>query len=109
MFDKLENVEKNETLESNEEKVLEVNDLAEPTDNNLTESEKSVLNSVDDSLAKELIKDDEDLSEVEKNANSTETIDGPDNTGDANIEGGRPCSSGGCAGSTWCYGSGDFR
>ena len=109
MFENLEKKENLENLESNEEKVLEVNDLVEPTDNNLTESEKSVFDSVDDSLAKELMKDDEKLSELEKNANSTETIDGPDSTGDVTIEGGSPCKSGGCSGSTWCYGSGDFR
>lgn len=107
MFEEFKNKENLEKVESQNESIPELPGIDDIPDNTLTAEEASALDSVDSSSAKTLLEDDKNLSDMEDIANSTTAANGPDGV-EYTVEGGRPCSSG-CAGSTWCYGSGDFR
>ena len=108
MFEEFKNKENLEKVEPRNESVPEIPGHDEIPDNTLTEDETSAMESVDSSSAKKLLEDDKNLSVAEKIAKSTDAVKSPDSI-DCTVEGGQPCSSSGCSGSSWCYGSGDLK
>lgn len=118
MFNNLENtMEVQEDLTIRED--LESANLEQDLDNAteaaaLTPAENAVLQdcageSIQKMLEQYALDDQEALAELEERAAATETLE-DDGQEAMTIENGCPCgSSGGCSGSTWCYGCGDLR